>query len=955
MKNIIDKIKKFIKAKEDILPIIILSIIIFIIGIFVVGFIKSFLLIAIIALIYVVYEYGDDIMKRIKTGKGKTGKVTTSEKTTTSKVKGRKKGKRRILNNIMVIILLLIGLGLIAVGAFLGYIVSNAPEFDAEKLYSKEKSVVYDSNGDIWAELGTEKREKVTYDELPQVLIDAIIATEDANFFKHNGIDLGRFTVATIKQLMGKDGGGASTLSMQVVKNQFTSKDQTLTRKFTDIYLAVFKLEKKYTKEEIMEFYVNIPYLGNGAYGVQQASRVYFNKDVKDLTLPEAAMIAGMFQAPGSYDPTINPENTKERRSTVLYLMERHGYITKEERKAAEAVDIQEMISQGTASSSKYQSYLDVVIKEVEEKTGSNPYNVSMQIYTTLQPDKQDYVEKILAGDIYKFKDDLVQTGIAVTDIHTGAIVAIGGGRNKGAAKTFYNNATMIKRQIGSTAKPLFDYGPGIEYKNWSPAMTFVDEPYSYSDGKPIRNSDGSFLGTLTMRESLIRSRNIPAVKAFQQISKKQIMQFVQGLGIEPEISNGTIHEAHALGAFNGSNPLQMAAAYAAFGNGGYYIEPYSVTKIVYEADGSEETFTANKTKAMSDSTAFMITDMLNYGINSGYIGGGRISGVQYAAKTGTSNFDEDTIKNNRLRSNAINDLWEVGFDQEYAIGMWFGYEEIHPNYHFTTNNWGDRTQLWNAIARGIFEQTGKKFEAPDSVIKVKVVKGSDPLKLASEYTPEDKVIEEYFKKGTEPTEVDTSYMQIPDVSSLTAISSDNEITLKWNAPVMPDTSGLPTYTIYQDNVEIGTTDSTSYKIKITDKKKYTFTIKVSYSNLEGAQSSGASTTIDLSENEEITFKLSGKKTIDINLNDTFKDPGIIVLEGTKDVTSKSTVSITPSKIDTTVTGTYEITYTISYNNKTKKLTRTVNVVDNNSSSSIPDENTGESTGTETPVTPTNP
>ena len=933
MKKFIEKIKIFIKGKEDALPIIILSIIIFVMGIFVVGFIKSFLLIGVIAVIYIVYEYGDDIMKRIKTGKGDTIKITNSNKTAKVKVpKEKKSRKRRIRNNIMVTILILIGIGLLSAGAFMGYIILNAPSFDAEKLYSKEKSVVYDSNGAVWAELGTEKREKVTYDQLPQVLIDAIIATEDSNFFKHNGIDLGRFTVATVKQLFGKDGGGASTISMQVVKNQFTSKKQTLTRKFTDIYLAVFKLEKQYTKEEIMEFYVNIPYLGNGAYGVQQASRVYFNKDVKDLTLPEAAMLAGMFQAPGSYDPTINPENTQKRRSTVLYLMKRHGYITEEERKAADAVDITEMISQGTTSSNKYQSFLDVVVKEVEDKTGKNPYNVSMQIYTTLKPEKQDYIERILAGEIYKFKDDLVQTGIAVTDINTGAIVAIGGGRNKGAAKTFYNNATMIKRQIGSTAKPLFDYGPGMEYNNWSPATTFVDEPYSYSDGKPIRNSDGTYLGTLTIRQALSKSRNIPAVKAFQQVDKKKIISFVEGLGIKPEKSNGTIHEAHALGAFNGSNPLQMAAAYAAFGNGGYYIEPYSVTKIVYDEDKNEEVYTPNKTRAMSDSTAFMITDILRYGIESGNIGGGRISGVEYAAKTGTSNFDEETKEAHGLRSSAINDLWEVGYDQEYAIGMWFGYEKIDPTYHFTTANWSDRTALWNAIARGIFEKTGKKFEAPSSVVKVKVVSGSDPLKLANEYTPENMVLYEYFKKGTEPTDTDTSYIQIPDVSNLSSKNNNGTITLSWNAPVMPDTSGLPTYTIYQDGEKIGSTDSTNYKVTVQDKKKYTFTVKVSYSNLEGAESPGVSISVDLSEQQEIVFKLNGEQTMTVNLNSKFNDPGVFVLDGNEDVTSKATVTVTPSTIDTSVVKTYTIVYKISYKGQTKSLTRTVNVVDNSSS-----------------------
>ncbi len=931
MKNLISKIKNFFKGKEDLIPIFFLSFLILIIGIFVIGIIKTVLLLLVIASIYVIYEYGDDIMKRIKKGKNKsdTIEITTINDAKKEKIsKEKKPKKRKKLNNVLLAFLIIIFAGLVIMAGFMGYIVLNAPSFDAEKLYSKEKSVVYDSNNNIIAELGLEKREKVSYDELPQILIDAILATEDANFFKHNGVDFGRFTVATIKQLMGKDGGGASTLSMQIVKNRFTSKKQTLTRKFTDIYLAVFKLEKQYTKEEIMEFYVNIPYLGNGAYGVQQASRSYFGKDVKDLSLPEAAMIAGMFQAPNTYDPTINPENTEKRRNTVLYLMKRHGYITEEERKAASEVKIEDMLSNNATSKNKYQAYLDIVTSEVEKKTGKSPYNVSMQIYTTLIPEKQDYIEKILAGEIYKFKDDVVQAGIAVTDINTGAIVAIGGGRNKVGAKTL-NNATMIKRQIGSTAKPLFDYGPGLEYEGWSPAKTFVDEPYTYSDGTPIRNSDGTYRGTLTMRQALATSRNIPAVKAFQQNDKKKIREFVEGLGITPEED---LHEAHALGAFTGCNPLQMAAAYAAFGNGGYYIEPYSVTKIIYDEDGSEETFTPKKTRAMSDSTAFMITDILNNGINSGNIGGGRISGVQYAAKTGTSNFDEETKAAHGLKSTAINDLWEVGYDQEYAIGMWFGYEKIYSDHYFTTANWSDRTALWNAIARGIFEKTGKTFKAPDSVVKVKVVRGSDPLKLASDYTPSDQVLYEYFKKGTEPTETDNTNMKIPDVSGLSAKVNGQTVTLSWTAPIMPDTSGLPTYSIYQDGTKIGTTDATSYKITLNENKKYTFVVKTSYSNIDGIESNGVSTSVDLTETietEPIIFKLNGDEVITLNVGETFNDPGIFVLEGNDDVSSKATIVKTPETLDTSVAGSYTITYKVSYKDQTKKLTRTVNVVDN--------------------------
>lgn len=949
MKELIDKIKKWINRNDETLPVIILSLLIFVIGIFVVGFLKSFILLLAIITIYFGYEYGGNIMKRIKKGKS-----SSSKETKTTKVKKKKK----LINNIMIFILICMGLGLLAFGGFAAYIVMNAPKFNVDNLYTKDKSIVYDADLNVIAELGTEKREKVTFDELPQVLIDAIIATEDSNFFRHNGIDLGRFTVATIKQLVGKDGGGASTLSMQVVKNQFTSKDQTLIRKFTDIYLSVFKLEKQYTKQEIFEFYVNIPYLGNGAYGVQQASQAYFGKDVKDLNLAEASMIAGMFQAPGSYDPTLNPENTQKRRATVLYLMEKHGYITKEQRKAANSVEITSMLKATNATENKYQGYLDVVIKEVEDKTGQNPYNVSMNIYTTLKADKQDYIERIMAGEIYKFKNDVIQTGIAVTDVNTGAIVAIGHGRNKQGAKTL-NFATSIKRQVGSTAKPLFDYGPAIEYNDWSPATTIVDEPYSYSNGKAMKNVDGSYLGSISIRTALTKSRNIPALKTFQSVNNKKILEFVQALGITPEIENGRIHEAHSIGSFTGSNPLSMAAAYGAFSNGGYYIEPYTVTKIVYNQDGSDEVFSPTKTRAMSDATAFLITDMLRSGVENGNIDVSKISGVEYAAKTGTTNFDTETIQSNGLASNALNDLWVVGFDQQYSIGMWLGYEYLDKEYYNTTRNWTDRKQLWNAIAKGIFEKTGKKFEVPSSVVKVAVEAGTSPLKLASEYTPQEMILEEYFKKGTEPTETSSTYMQIPNVTNLNVKHNNGSVTLSWDATYLPETNGLPTYTVYlQDGAnltELGSTDTTSFKTSISENKKYTFVVKVSYSNLDGI-SSGSSIGLDLTPNEpiekDVTIKLSGKEKIELNVGDEFKEPGIFVIEEKNDVTSKATWKVT-GKVDTTKIGEYTLTYDISYtdsNNKkhTKKLTRIVTVKEKTTTTPEEDNNKENSIQTQT-------
>ena len=243
---------------------------------------------------------------------------------------------------------------LFIIGCILGilffvYIASHAPTFDPNKLYHQESTIVYDKDGNVIAKLGAENREIIKYNEMSESLINAIVATEDARFFKHNGFDLPRFTVASAKQLLGKsDAGGASTLTMQVVKNHFTSTVDTgikgIIRKFTDIYMSIFQVEKKYSKEEILEFYANANYLGGGAYGVEQASLNYFGKHAKDLNVAEASLIAGLFNAPNYLDPYNHPDRAEKRRKTVLYLMERHGYITKKEKEEAEKITVEKLL-----------------------------------------------------------------------------------------------------------------------------------------------------------------------------------------------------------------------------------------------------------------------------------------------------------------------------------------------------------------------------------------------------------------------------------------------------------------------------------------------------------------------------------------------------------------------------------------------------------------------------------
>ena len=435
------------------------------------------------------------------------GEQHINSKKTKNKNRTRKNNKevkskksRKLWKKIITIILILCIICILAFAAFFAIVAITAPKFDPEAFNTQEQTVIYDINGDVIATLGTEKRENVSYDDLPQVLIDAIVATEDSRFFEHNGVDLPRFIKATVLQLLGQnEAGGASTLTMQIVKNNLTKKNKIETnpikkiiRKFQDVYLAVFKVEKKYSKESIMEFYVNDSFLGRS--GVEETSKYFFNKSASDLTLPEAALIAGLFQSPGLDNPYKNIDNAEERRDTVLYLMTRHGYITKEEAEFAKSISIESLLANNNVANGKYQGYIDTVVDEVEEKTGKNPYTIPMKIYTTMEPSIQEGIDNILNGKDFTWENDVVQAGIAIVNVETGAISAIGAGRNRIGERSF-NFATQARRQPGSTAKPLFDYGPAMEYNNYSTYQLFNDEPWTYTNGPSVSNWDGGYGG----------------------------------------------------------------------------------------------------------------------------------------------------------------------------------------------------------------------------------------------------------------------------------------------------------------------------------------------------------------------------------------------------------------------------------------------------------------------------
>ena len=958
-------------------------------------------------------EFDEDLIKEVDNNeehgkkfalrnKPKKVKVIKEKKHKDKKEKPQKQ-KRPFWKKLITIILIFGIIGVLSVTAFLAYVVVTAPEFNESDLAIKDQTVIYDIDGNVIAKLGTQKRESITYDKLPQVLIDAIIATEDSRFFQHNGVDLFRFIKATLQQLMGQDdAGGASTLTMQTVKNRITQKGNTnegkiekVVRKFQDVYLAVFKVEKEYSKEEILEMYVNDNGLGSSYYGVEEASKYYFGKSASELTLPEAAIIAGLFQAPGRHNPYLNIESATARRTTVLKLMKNHGYITEEERKLAEKIPVESLLVGANKSDNKYQGYIDTVVEEVQRLTatadnkyGDDPATIPMKIYTTMNKSIQDGVNGVFTSTSqWIWKDEKVQGAVTIVNSETGAIEAVGAGRNKTGERQF-NYATMAKRQPGSTAKPLFDYGPGIEYNNFSSYQLFMDEPWTYTNGPAVNNWDGGYYGLITARYALQVSRNVPALKAFQQVGVRNSQKFVAALGLNVSLnsssenyevfSNGldnTINEAYAIGgAAEGFSTLDMAGAYACFSNGGYYIEPHTITKIVYRETGEEKEFKYTKERVMKDSTAYIMNNILESAVTSGFNGGATVYGSHVAAKTGTSNYDDATMRAKGMPADAVNDLWTVAYTSKYVISVWYGYDEADPKYY---NDWGGfKDKLTSEVMKYIPKDT-QGWSMPSSVVSVTVEKDTWPAQLPSEYTPNDMKITELFVRGTQPTEVSERYQKLNDIKNYKITETNaNSATITWEyeTPKVLTKSYLESYfnkSTFGNSKAKMVTDRMNYnknklgevgfmiykqesdgkltKLDFVKDPTYTYkgygtttlVIKAQHSNFASNASSGVKVTITLDDlnvnNIVATFTSNGAIQTKVG---TYEERGFkSITYGTVDISNNVTITYAISGdtnvyttkeefetfVNTLEAGSYTITYTITYQGQ--KVTKTRNLI----------------------------
>ncbi|BDH61424.1 penicillin-binding protein 1A/1B [Lysinibacillus sp. PLM2] len=777
-----------------------------------------------------------------------------------AKARKSQKSPAKIWIKRILLSILAIGLAgfLFGVGLFF-YYVSSAPPLDEELLKDPISAEFYDINGELFATTGAVERKYVAYDDIPQPMIDAILATEDVRFFSHFGVDIWRTMGAVVANVRGGFGSqGGSTITQQVVKNSFFTNEKNLERKAQEAWLAI-QLEQRYSKEEIFEMYFNKILMSGRIYGFGTAANYFFGKELNELELDEMALLAGMPQSPNAYNPFKNPERAQQRRDLVLDLMVQHEKITEEQAAAAKEIDVTTRLlpeeERQTVAGSQYDAFLDVVLNELEANGDGDLLSEGIKVYTTLDPNAQTVVENVMNNPA-NFPTETIQSGVAVVDTKTGAIRAIGGGRNFGADRGFNYAEDLTKRAPGSTMKPLLDYGPAIEYLKWSTGHTTVDEPMTYQNSnQQIGNWDGKYLGTMTIREALYASRNIPAVKTLNEVGHDQAKQFISKLGIEAE----NVFESDAIGGGNiNISPIQMAASYAAFGNNGIYNDPYAIIEIEYR-DGSKKSYDHESVVAMNDYTAYMITDILRDVVGNKPNASGtaaNVPGLDLAGKTGTTNYSADDFANFNLPNSAVPDSWFAGYTTNYSIAIWSGY----PERKDPITTWDER-RLPQTLFKSIMSQISENvdtpsFTKPSSVVEATIEIGSNPLKLASEFTPDELRATELFVKGTEPTEVSEEYEKI-ELNAPTNLKANYnnlwsvvDLTWEFTPPETDEDEEIPIsfeITMAQDGEEpvvVDSTEDTQISIpNIEVDRNYTFSV-VAVS--EDVRSEPASVTITI-------------------------------------------------------------------------------------------------------------
>jgi 1A family penicillin-binding protein len=640
-------------------------------------------------------------------------------------------------------------------GWFFYQIIAGLPGKDElrEIAEAAEGTIVFDAHDRQIFSIPTQYRVEVELARMSKHLVNAVIAVEDTRFYDHDGIDGIRVIGAVLTDIRkGRAAEGASTITQQLARVSFLTRDKTVRRKIREAILAQ-RIEQMYSKEEILEIYLNKVYFGDGLYGAEAAARGYFGKPASDLTVAEAAMLAGIIRTPSAANPTTNLERATRRRNVVLKLMRDRGFIEKGEHEAAvaETVALRDELRREDPSGLHFK---EILRRQLMERFGKEAiYEQRLRVYTTIDPDMQKAAEIAVAGSLREIEsrirskskknDDPLQGSLIALDPATGEVRAIVGGRD--TASVGLNRALQSKRQPGSAFKP-FVYAAAIE-NGYSPATVIdrLDQPVETYQGAWLPEDEHSTASSMTMRTALRTSSNRAAVRMLETVGIERAVSYAKNLGV------GTVPNVPSLALGSGEVTLaSMTAAYAAFAHGGVVREPIFI-KRVEDQDGTvlfqHET---HPRRAVSDTTAFLMSTMLADVVDSGTANRARTMGftLPAAGKTGTTN---DFV-----------DAWFVGFTPNLVAGVWVGYDTPRT---IVKNGFAGllAVPIWARFMKVATKDDAPEwFDTPRDVVSVEVCRLSGHLpgencrnaasvSATGEITYKSMVYMDYFVRGTEP------------------------------------------------------------------------------------------------------------------------------------------------------------------------------------------------------------
>ena len=623
---------------------------------------------------------------------------------------------------------------------------------DLSKLYPNGNTTIYDNKGNLIANLSSTYNSYSPYESIPTDVINAFISIEDSRFFIHNGLDyegIARSILANIKDKGFSQ--GASTITQQLVKNVYLSNEKTLDRKINEVILAL-KLENILSKEDIMASYLSNVLFGGRIYGIKMGSKYYFNKELDEIELKEAALLAGLVQLPNYYNPFSNYEAAKNRRDIVLKRMYELDYIDQDTYNETINIELESYLNKGQINENIgiYASYIDYVTAEATKEYGIDLFRDNIKITINVDSEIQNHVYQIINNKYNHFPDDYLKCGIVVLDNQTAKILAIAGSREKGLKNLNY--ATEVYNQPGSTIKPILSYAPAIQYLNFMPQTQILDEPYKYTDGMTVKNWDNRYLGNISLRQALSDSRNVPAIKLYKMVGDEKAWQFANSIGLENR--DGYSHESMAIGGFTyGYSVLEIANSYLSFANMGKYKKAYSIENIEIENKMLTNNFEFKQ--VMSEETAFLINNILHdvlrytkYDLSNTYL----------SSKTGQSNYDYNTRIKYNIPVSATKDRWVVGYTKDLTVAVWCGYDDLNRGLYLTRFNKDIPIDIMHHILSE-FSIDNNYYNVPNNLklLNVEIINGAIYQGIKCQKNTK----QDYFYKGFSPLPRDNLDLQI--------------------------------------------------------------------------------------------------------------------------------------------------------------------------------------------------